>query len=457
MDSLPDRAVVVAMAGRVKPMSGKIHYRFRQDSNFLYLCGFMEPDACLILEKDSSVKGYKMTMYVPSRGDEQDQIWNGPRTGTDGAELYFGADEAYEMDASKLLAHLRQILPACEHVIVDPPAGPTNPRQSSRSSKPSIVDYLAPPPGNPFDVFSRKSDFEAVTKLLQKSSCRPLTPYVEKLRFVKSPNELRLMKRAGNISSAAMTQTMGFQTIPGVTIESQIQAHFEYHCSLARGMGIKPAYVPVVASGSKGLTIHYINNDGIIEEGDLICMDAGAEVDGYASDITRAWPSSGRFSGPQRDIYEVLLRVLKGCTLLATESQCYSLSELHRRSVEMLRVELRDLGGFDNAPGTLERVLYPHYIGHWLGIDLHDTPSIERSTKIREGVVLTIEPGLYIPFDDRFPKAYQGIGIRLEDDIAVLKDSNTVLSANAPKEVVDVEAACQRVLDRRYTADAAHL
>ena len=453
INSLPKGSVVVAMSGRVKSMSGKIFYRFRQESNFFYLTGFLEPDACLILEKnESSLKGYKMTMFVQGRGDEQDEMWNGSRTGVDGVEKFFGADEAYEMDPSKLLSHLKLVLPQCERIYVEPPSGPTVPRQSSRAGSlkdsGNIVNYLSPPAGNPFDLFARKTDFEAVVKLLQDSrKCESLNKVVDKRRFRKSMNELRLMKRAGDISAAAMTKAMGFPVEPGVTLESQIQAHFEYHCSLARGMGIKPAYVPVVASGSKGLTIHYINNDGVVQDGDLICMDAGAEVDGYASDITRAWPANGRFSGPQRDIYEVLLRVLKGCTKLTTESQCYSLTELHRRSVEMLTTELKDLGFGNLGVGTLERTLYPHYIGHWLGIDLHDTPTVERSTALQEGVVVTIEPGLYIPFDDRFPKEYQGIGIRVEDDVAVLKEGNVVLSASAPKEVVDVEAACQRFLD----------
>ncbi|KDN49909.1 hypothetical protein K437DRAFT_255161 [Tilletiaria anomala UBC 951] len=458
MDALPEGSVVVAMSGRVKPMSGKICYRFRQETNFHYLTGFLEADACVLIEKQSSsLKGYKMTMFVPGRGDEQDEMWNGPRTGTDGAEQFFGADEAYEMDAGRLLTYLRNVLPSYDHVYVEPPASPTNPRPSSRgatfgkSSQGNIIDYLSPPSGNPFDLFSRKAEFETIVKLLQDSrKCRPLHREVEKLRFRKSMNELRLMKRAGNISASAMTSTMGLDIVPGVTTEAHVQAHFEYKCAMATGLSIKPAYVPVVASGSKGLTIHYINNDGVIQDGDLICMDAGAEVDGYASDITRAWPANGKFSGPQRDIYEVLLRTLKGCTALATESQRHSLSDLHRRSVEMLRVEMRDLGGFSSlGAGVLERTLYPHYIGHWLGMDLHDTPTIERSTELEEGVVLTIEPGLYIPFDDRFPKHYQGIGIRLEDDVAVLKDGNVVLSADVPKEIVDVEAACHRFLDVR--------
>ena len=176
---------------------------------------------------------------------------------------------------------------------------------------------------------------------------------------------------------------------------------------------------------------------------DILSVDAGCEFVGYASDITRTMPTGadGRFTPAQRDIYEVLLRTLKACTKLATERQGYSLAELHRRSVEMLSVELRALG-FSLGTGVLERTLYPHYLGHWLGIDLHDTSTVERSTRLQEGMVFTIEPGLYIPDDSAFPKEYRGIGMRVEDDIAVGERDSLVLSADAPKEVVDIEAVC---------------
>jgi Xaa-Pro aminopeptidase len=172
-----------------------------------------------------------------------------------------------------------------------------------------------------------------------------------------------------------------------------------------------------------------------------VCIDAGPEVDGYVSDITRVFPVSSRFSSAQKDLYSAVLRVLKQCTSLATAQNGYTQGELHRRSVELLRVELERLG-FNLRSGMLER-LYPHSLSHWLGIDLHDTPTVERGTRLQEGHVLTIEPAVYVPQgDDAFPKAFWGMGIRIEDDVAVGYDSNVVLSAEAPREVEDVEAAC---------------
>ncbi|PWY97110.1 hypothetical protein BCV70DRAFT_81481 [Testicularia cyperi] len=451
MDRLPDSSVVVAMSGRVKSMSGNIFYKFRQETNFWYLTGFQEPDSALILEKDpSSPRGYRMTMFVPMR-DEHNETWNGPRTGLDGATEVFGADDAHEMDPAILLNHLKQILPKYTHIYVESPNQPSVPRRGTGSKAGSVLNYLSPPSTTGFDLFAKKSDFEAVVKMLGDTrKCHSLAKEVERLRFKKSVNELRIMKRAGRISGNAMAETMGFVR-PGVS-EAQLQAVFEYNCALHGSQ--RPAYVPVVASGANALTIHYINNDRPVGPDQLVCIDAGGEVDGYASDITRAFPSNadGRFSPAQRDLYQAVLNVLKACTKLATESQCYTLADMHRRSVDYLRQELKQIG-FDLTGGTLERILYPHYIGHWLGIDLHDCASVERTTKLESGVVVTIEPGVYVPYDDAFPKHFQGIGIRVEDDIAVQEDSNIILSASAPKEVVDVEAACARFLDRQHTSN----
>ncbi len=147
--------------------------------------------------------------------------------------------------------------------------------------------------------------------------------------------------------------------------------------------------------------------------------------------------ADGLFSEPQKDLYTAVLNVLKSCTALATESQCYTLADLHRRSVDFLRQELKQIG-FPAHRGSLERVLYPHYIGHWLGIDLHDCASVERTTKLEDGVVVTIEPGVYVPFDDAFPKHFQGKGLGSRN-IAVQEEANVVLSSAAPKEVADVE------------------
>ncbi|PWN46125.1 hypothetical protein IE81DRAFT_336022 [Ceraceosorus guamensis] len=442
-EKLPENSAVLVMGGRVKCMSGNIFYRFRQDSSLWYLTGFQEPDCALILHpRASSPKGYKMTMFVPPR-DELNELWNGARTGIDGAVDIFGADEAFAMEPASLLAHLKSTVPEVDHLYMDWPSGPTFPRTPSRRSSligggasGNIFDFLSPTSASPFDAFAKKSDFENVVKVLQEGrKVRPLAPMLDQLRVIKSPAELRIMKRAGDASSAAMIHAMR-ATSAGRT-EGQIQAVFERETAL-RGAQ-RPAYVPVVACGKNALTIHYVANDGVLQPGELVCMDAGGEMDGYVSDITRAWPVDGSFTSAQKDLYSAVLGVLKQCTALATPSSAYSQAQLHRRSVELLSQELKRLG-FDTNKGGVMDLLYPHSLSHWIGIDLHDTPSIDRSTHLRQGHVLTIEPAVYVPFDSRFPKHFQGMGIRIEDDIAVLEEGNVILSANTPREIEDVEA-----------------
>jgi intermediate cleaving peptidase 55 len=209
-----------------------------------------------------------------------------------------------------------------------------------------------------------------------------------------------------------------------------------------------------VASGTNALTIHYVQNDSLCQNEDLVCMDAGCELDGYVSDITRAFPVQDQFTSPQRDLYQAVLNVLKACTRLVGEDQCYSLSELHRRSVELLNVELKHLG-FNLRPGSLEREVYPHALSHWLGLDLHDTPSIDRNTKLTSGMCLSVEPAVYcsesIP---GIPKEFWGMGIRIEDDVAVYGErDNIVLNAECPREIVDVEAACSGFWSRNSSQD----
>lgn len=459
-------------------------YRFRQASNFFYLTGFCEPDSALVLEKvASSPRGFKMTLFVPPR-DAGYESWNGPRTGIDGAVDIFGADEGKELDAEgrNLLNYLKAVLPDASRIYHDPSLPPTIPRKAARGtflaspSPPSLLNYLSPLSPGPLDLFSKKSDFETVTKLLADTRrCVDIGPILDSHRLIKAPSELRLLRRAGQIAGLAHNSTMRFSNTSLSHSEWNLQAHFEYASALLGAN--RPAYVPVVASGDRGCVIHYTDNDrplssgsapsphsGQPARGDLLTMDAGVEYAGYTSDITRAWPIAPRsgspsqdrrivFSSAQQDLYSALLRVLKNCTQLAVACNGYSLSSLHRRSVELLLVELRDLG-FDLGLGDLERVLYPHYLGHFLGLDLHDTPSVSRSSPLKAGTVITIEPGLYIPSEEqmsksaislnsKIPKAFRGIGLRIEDDVAVGESTNVILSQEAVKEIPDVLRACE--------------
>jgi intermediate cleaving peptidase 55 len=446
MDRLPEKSVVVCMAGRIKTMSGNIFYRFRQDSNFLYLTGFQEPDSAVILEKTSDERGYRMTMFV-QHYDQAAEVWNGPRTGKEGAEKVFGADEAFDMNPTAFLTHLKRILPSYDRIYVDLPTAPSIPRMTSsrRGNVPSLLNFLAPPSPTAMDNFPKKSDYEMLVKLLgdaQKS--HPLSNELHPLRLIKSDNELRLMRRAGRVGSQGMIDVM--KSVRAGQSEWQLQTTFESSCAMQGAQ--RPAYVPVVASGQNALTIHYVQNDDVCRKGQLVCMDAGCELDGYVSDITRAFPVDATFSSPQRDLYEAVLNVLRACTKLVRQDYNYTLSGLHRRSVKMLNGELKRLG-FNLPPGGLEKDVYPHALSHWLGLDLHDTSTVDRTTHLRHGMCLSVEPAVYCREGmPGIPHHFWGLGIRIEDDVAVYgDDSNIILNAEAPREIIDVEAACSDYLN----------
>ena len=356
------------------------------------------------------------------------------------------------MEPLTFLQFLKKVLPSFNHIYVDPSPVPSIPRQSNLTRRtPSLLNFLAPPSPTVFDNFPKKADFDAIIKLLgDTSKCHSLSKEVHKLRLIKSENELKLMRRAGRIGSHGMMEVM--QATQANRTEWQLQTIFESSCALQGAQ--RPAYVPVVASGANALTIHYVQNDDVCRSGQLVCMDAGCEMDGYVSDITRAFPVDGRFSSPQRDLYGAILNVLKACTKLVSEDQGYTLSALHRRSVEMLDSELRKLG-FNLPVGSLERDLYPHALSHWLGLDLHDTSTVDRNTQLRSGMCLSVEPAVYCQEGmPGVPMDFWGLGIRIEDDVAVYGEKgNIILNAETPKEIEDVESVCSGFWQRKIESD----
>jgi intermediate cleaving peptidase 55 len=207
----------------------------------------------------------------------------------------------------------------------------------------------------------------------------------------------------------------------------------------------RPAYVPVVASGANSLIIHYTTNNHVARSGEMLLIDAGCEYRGYASDITRSYPVNGRFTSPQRDLYSAVLSAQKILVSLCHESAGISLLELHSRSCDLLRKELKNIG-IDVSSWVLASALYPHFVGHPIGIDLHESAHFDRSTPLKTGMVVTVEPGIYVPPTPSFPRAFHNIGIRIEDEVLIGTEHPIVLSACAPKEIEDVEGACQGLL-----------
>ncbi|KAG1380929.1 hypothetical protein G6F61_003626 [Rhizopus arrhizus] len=408
MSTLPEDSVVVCLGYGTRYMTNNIFYPFHQNTDFWYLCGFNEPDSALILEKDKSKRGYKQTMFVPPKNAHA-ELWDGPRTGIQGAKEIFGADEAYE--STKFTAYLKHIIGSYKNIFMDSP-----------EKMPTLL-----------------SDESA--KLIQTGlkiqSILPLSKKVQELRMIKSPSEIEAMKKSGLISAKAFVEAMKW-TKPGLT-EAQLWAKFDYETRM-RGSSML-AYVPVIAGGPNALSLHYVRNDMELKDNDLVLVDCGGEYNGYASDITRTWPVNGRFSDAQKELYQAVLNVNKKCIKLCTESSNLSLHGIHSESVRFMKEELEEIG-FNVTGWDLERILYPHHVGHYLGLDVHDLHGLDRSRKLKQNMVITIEPGIYVPYDDKFPSKYQGIGIRIEDNVVIGKEEPYVLTSNTPKEVVDIEFCC---------------
>ncbi|KAG8883641.1 hypothetical protein FRB97_006130 [Tulasnella sp. 331] len=430
-----DDTVVVCLAGTMKYASGDIFYKFRQASDFWYLTGLQETHSALVLVKDpSSPQGHTSTLFLRPKHPHE-ELWQGPRTGLDLATSLFSVDQS--LDISEFPNYLRSVAlatPQTEVYASNAPGDSPAPSTKAFKRRRSWSNYLGRA-AEGMMLKNHQATYDSVMMEVPASRLHPLALRLAGMRSVKSEAEQKLMKRAGEVSGDAHAKTMRF-TKPGQS-EGALAAHFEYLCALEGSQ--RPAYVPVVASGPNALTIHYTSNDQIMRDGELVLMDAGCEL--------QTWPVNGTFTPAQRDLYSAVLSTLKTCTTMCTESSGVTMYDIHRRSTDILRRELKQLSGWaslDLSQKDLDR-LYPHFVSHGVGIDLHES-SDGRSRSLQDGMVVTIEPGLYVPPDPAFPKAFHDIGIRLEDEVLVKKDHFVRLSVNAPLEIEDVEGTCQGLL-----------
>ncbi|CCE78671.1 Piso0_000697 [Millerozyma farinosa CBS 7064] len=430
---LPARSLAIFVGNQVQYSSGSVFYDFQQDNNLYYMTGWLEPNSVAIVEKQAdrgNEEDVLLHMLVPPK-NEHAELWEGERSGLQGAYDYFNAD--YVEDINKVKSYLSNLLSRNDYVFWDDKSKgqPVTP-----ASK--VTSFFK------FRNFNYDPSF-TMDDLLRSSSktVKPLSPIVEQMRSKKSEAEIKVMHAAGRISSRAINKAMGkVASREPIRSEKNLAKYLEYQ--FVKGGCDKQAYIPVVASGQNALTIHYTRNDDLLYQDELTFIDAGGKLGGYCSDISRAWPNStAGFSGPQREIYEIVLNANKKCMDLCFERNNVSLNQIHEISIDLLTKEIRKLPGFSSISSyDLARDLYPHYIGHHLGLDLHDIPSVSKFKTIEEGNVLTIEPGLYIPFNDKYPKAYQGIGVRVEDNVVVGKnfEDSLNLTSLCAKEVADVEA-----------------
>ncbi|KAH7564464.1 hypothetical protein BM1_01511 [Bipolaris maydis] len=410
---LAPNSVAILAANELKFASGAVFYKFHQDPDFLYLTGFKEQDAVAIIEKHEGGE-HTFHLYVRPK-DPSAEAWEGPRSGVDAAEDVFNADVSGSVyDLPRLLP---EIVNRVQTIYTDLP--------QSRVSKNFLSRYLAgAEPSRTGGIYSPLRDSPA--------NIKPLRPLMNELRVIKSEAEIKNMRHAGQHSGRAITDAMR----QSFTAEKDLDSFLDYWFKQDNCDG--PAYVPVVAGGINANTIHYVSNDMLLKPNDLVLVDAGAQYGGYVTDITRTWPVSGKFSPAQKDLYNLLLAVQRTCVSLCRSSSNFTLDQLHHTATNALAAGLKDLG-LDMKPNSIQ-TLFPHHVGHYVGLDVHDSPGLSRDRKLETGMCVTVEPGIYVPDDERWPSWARGIGMRIEDSVCVDEEGPYVLTTEAVKEVVDIEA-----------------
>lgn len=404
--------------------SNDTEFPFRPDSNFAYLTGHLEPEALLVLCPNA--KDAKEVLFVRPKNPEL-ELWMGERLGPDKAEELYQVDEAYGFD--QLEQKLPELLDLHESIMLD------------LFSHGQWIEKLYP--------LMKKLSQQRKRKKPVPQGLHNLAPLIGKMRLKKDAHEIELMKKAAQITHEAHCAAMA-RAAEGVS-EGQVQSVLDYVFMDRGAQG--EAYESIVAGGNNANTLHYIENNQALKNGDLLLIDAGCELDLYASDVTRTFPVSGRYTPMQKKVYELILDVQKKCIEMAAPG--VSLSELHEFTCKGLSNALLELGFFKGktldqvVEEKLYRTYFPHGTGHWLGLDVHDTcPYFDenyKDIKFEEGMVFTVEPGLYFnKVNEEVPTELKGIGIRIEDDILITSKGHENLTASIPKEVDEVEKACQK-------------
>ncbi|ORY61602.1 peptidase M24, structural domain-containing protein [Pseudomassariella vexata] len=403
LSSLPPNSAVLLPSASVQYRSGAVFHAFRQETGFLYLTGFSEPESLALLVKTGPEEG-DFTFYLWCRPkDPKAEQWHGPWSGIDAARDVWNADEA--LDFARVEQGLVEALKGVSKIYTD--------GELSKYGVPTKIGNM-------------------LRQVAPGISIAPLRPVLNTIRALKSPAEIACMRKAGQASGRALTNAMR----RGWKYEKDIAAFLDYEYHQAGLDG--PAYIPVIAGGPKASLIHYTLNNGSLRDDELILVDAGGEYGTYITDITRTWPASGKFSPAQRDLYEAVLKAQRSSVSLCRASANVTLDKLHSITETTLRDQLQRLG-FEVGGNAMD-LLFPHHVGHYIGLDVHDVPGYSRGITLREGHCVTVEPGIYVPDDERFPKHFRGLGVRIEDSIAVGDDNPFTLTTEAVKEVVDIEA-----------------
>ncbi len=421
MRRMAPKSVAIIPGAREATRSNDTNYRFRQDSDFFYLTGFEEPDAIAVVKPAET---NKYSLFVRPRDPER-EIWDGRRAGVEGAVSEFGADAAFPI--ADFNSKLREMLIDMEILYYR--------LGVNRELDETIIREIAAMRG------VNRKPIHAPQTIVDPASI------IHEMRVVKSPEELEIMQTAADIAAEAHVEAMKAAR-PGMQ-EYQIEALIEQIFRRRGAAG--PAYTSIVGGGPNATVLHYINNDAELRDGDLLLIDAGAEYKGYASDITRTFPINGRYTKAQREIYDLVLKTQMSCVEMVRPGVTHD--QLKQHSIEMLTEGMVELGLLKGEPEELikekkHEQFYMHGLGHMIGIDVHDVGRYyfgEDSRPLEPGVVMTVEPGLYIsPNTKDIPEQYLGIGVRIEDDVLCTNNGPRVLTNKVPKQADEIEALMAR-------------
>lgn len=416
MNMMGEGAIAIIPTSRHALRNRDAEYLYRPDSDFYYLTGFPEPEAVAVLVPHRSHGEF--VLFCREK-DPQQETWHGRRAGLEGACVEYGADDAFPIqDIDDILPGMME---GCERV------------------------YYTMGTHSEFD----QQVMSWVNSLRQRARAGVHTPgefvaldhLLHDMRLYKSPHEVKLMRRAAKISAAAHVRAMQ-HCAPGM-MEYEVEAELLH---VFRKNGCHSAYNPIVGGGDNTCILHYTENNRVLDDGDLLLIDAGAELDCYAADITRTFPVNGRYSKEQRAIYDLVLDAQHAAIDEVQPGRHWN--DPHMAAVKVLTKGLARLGLLKGRTAQLVRNgdyrrFYMHRTGHWLGMDVHDVGDYKVGDEWRvlePGMVLTVEPGLYISAGSRgVAKKWWGIGVRIEDDVLVTRKGNDVLSRDVPKEADTIE------------------
>ncbi len=418
MEQMEPNSIAILPAAAVAIRNRDVEHVYRQDSDFQYLSGFPEPEAVIALIPGREYGEY--VLFCRERNPER-ELWDGLRAGQDGAIRDFGADDAFPItDIDDILPGL---IEGRDRVYSAMGSNPEFDRHLMEwiNAIRSKAHLGAQPP----------KEFVALDHLLHD------------MRLYKSAAEVKVMREAAQISARAHVRAM--QASRAGLYEFSLEAELDYE--FRKGGAKMPAYGSIVASGRNACILHYQQNDALLRDGDLVLIDAGCEIDCYASDITRTFPVSGKFSAEQKAIYELVLKSQEAAFAAIKPGNHWN--QAHEATVQVITCGLVELGLLQGEVDELianeaYKAFYMHRAGHWLGMDVHDVGEYKVGGEWRVlevGMALTVEPGIYVsPDNQSVAKKWRGIGVRIEDDVVVTKQGCEILTSGVPKLVTDIEA-----------------